>query len=680
MGYNVTAVEQNDPTLDNGPAYLLSGLSNTGYWYQAGLSWNWSPGQIPGIGFNMNYEVFAPSGSSIFPTSGGAGLMSFSGPINQGDRVLVRLYFANSNVIMAADDENTGSSASEVFSAGGGTYFVGLTGATANAHGFFTGLMTEWYHGTPFYGQEQKVVYSNSRVGLSSALMWVDEYNTMTNQTLFASTSSPISYSGTSTLQSFASHNATVYSNAHEFITGSLNIALTLNYSVYKGGTGYSAPILTYLSAGTQRTAQLNTYSATYFIDNGTHWSVSEPLPGSSSTQRWATGQPANGTANLSETVDFVYYRQFNVTFEYQVSGGASGYKAPTFSYDQFGSPRTTATGIDVWVDFGSFYNDTDPLVGSTSSEAWFSGGGGDIVQAPHGVVLVTYYISYRVVVNISLIGAYTYIPSGYMIRFTDPDGGTSLGTLGFRGGSPFWQEANSTYSFAQSQDSSERWIITSSNVPLNGTITGPINMTLQYSHQYYVAIQPNLAAGGSVSVLSGWYDSGTTLAAAATASPGWRFEGWNGTGSGSSSSSNGTVSFSAGAGATETAVFYPGLSITAAGSVNVEYQFGSTSGTVPAGSTSEIFVDPTSPLMLTATPTSLLYSFDGWSGASASGASSISLLVGEPQSITASSGYNYIPIVVIAALGGSIAVAWVVRGNRKKPANSPRLVGSQSA
>jgi hypothetical protein len=126
--------------------------------------------------------------------------------------------------------------------------------------------------------------------------------------------------------------------------------------------------------------------------------------------------------------------------------------------------------------------------------------------------------------------------------------------------------------------------------------------------------------------------------------------------------------------------VFYPGLSITAAGSVNVEYQFGSTSGTVPAGSTSEIFVDPTSPLMLTATPTSLLYSFDGWSGASASGASSISLLVGEPQSITASSGYNYIPIVVIAALGGSIAVAWVVRGNRKKPANSPRLVGSQSA
>ena len=110
MEYNVTAVEQNDPTLDNGPAYLLSGLSNSGYWYQAGLSWNWSPGQIPGIGFNMNYEVFAPSGRLDLPASSGAGLLSFSGPINQGDRVLVRLYFANSNVIMAADDENTGAS------------------------------------------------------------------------------------------------------------------------------------------------------------------------------------------------------------------------------------------------------------------------------------------------------------------------------------------------------------------------------------------------------------------------------------------------------------------------------------------------------------------------------------------------------------------------------------------
>ena len=169
---------------------------------------------------------------------------------------------------------------------------------------------------------------------------------------LFASTSSPISYSATSTLQSFAFHNATEYSNAHEFITGSLNIALTLNYSVYEAGSGYSAPVLTYVSGGVQRTATLNAYSATYFLDNGTRWSVPDRLPGSSSTQRWETGQPANGTASVSENVHFVYYRQNNITFEYRVIGG-SEHAPPTVTYDQFLSPKTTLVGIPVWVDAG---------------------------------------------------------------------------------------------------------------------------------------------------------------------------------------------------------------------------------------------------------------------------------------------------------------------------------------
>ncbi len=48
--YNVTAVQQTDPTLGTGPGYLLSGVSTTDFWYQVGLSWDWSPG----IGFAMS--------------------------------------------------------------------------------------------------------------------------------------------------------------------------------------------------------------------------------------------------------------------------------------------------------------------------------------------------------------------------------------------------------------------------------------------------------------------------------------------------------------------------------------------------------------------------------------------------------------------------------------------------
>ena len=119
LEYNVTAVEQTDPTLDTGPAYLLNGLSNNGYWYQVGLSYNWGPGQNPGTGFDMNYEVFDSFGNSIYPTQGG-GISSFSGPVNQGDTVVLNLYFGTSGqVAMIAEDLNTASYAEQTFSAEG---------------------------------------------------------------------------------------------------------------------------------------------------------------------------------------------------------------------------------------------------------------------------------------------------------------------------------------------------------------------------------------------------------------------------------------------------------------------------------------------------------------------------------------------------------------------------------
>src|SRR5579885_1564621 len=89
MAYNVTAVPQVDES-GYGPAYLLNGLSNTGYWYQVGLSYDWSG---IGTGFAMVYEIWDPSGKSIFPTTGGGGVQGFSGPVHAGDIVLLNLYF-----------------------------------------------------------------------------------------------------------------------------------------------------------------------------------------------------------------------------------------------------------------------------------------------------------------------------------------------------------------------------------------------------------------------------------------------------------------------------------------------------------------------------------------------------------------------------------------------------------
>ena len=220
LAFNVTAVIQVSGS-GYGPAYLLNGLSNTGYWYQVGLSYDWDG---PGTGFNMVYDIFNPSGTSIFPANGGGGLASFSGPVNSGDVVLLNLYFGNSTgmVIMYAYDWNTGASASETFSAEGATYFQGQNGySTLNSNGFFTGLMTEWYHVNPYYGSEQQVTYSEQGFQFASAWLWMLERNVNTGQSVFYyETQGPVGLS--SQPYSYTLDGAYGSISSNTFITGTL--------------------------------------------------------------------------------------------------------------------------------------------------------------------------------------------------------------------------------------------------------------------------------------------------------------------------------------------------------------------------------------------------------------------------------------------------------------------------
>ncbi len=220
LAYNVTAVAQSSGN-GYGPAYLLNGYSNTGYWYQVGLSYNWLPNQ----GWAVNYEVFDPNGRSIYPQNGGGGTLEFNGPINQGDKVLLNLYFSGGSVIMLAKDLNTGSSASTSYSAEGGSTFLGNPYAT-ETDGYFTGLMTEWYHSNSYYGNEQGVNYSVfGGVTNGAGWLWADEFycvdvSCYQKQNIFwNSTASPISFTGP--LYEFYSNGATEYANSQTYITGS---------------------------------------------------------------------------------------------------------------------------------------------------------------------------------------------------------------------------------------------------------------------------------------------------------------------------------------------------------------------------------------------------------------------------------------------------------------------------
>ena len=116
LSYNVTAVKQQDLN-GFGPAYLLNGLSNLGYWYQVGISWDWPfLGGGHSSGFGFNFEVFSFNGLLIFPQNAG-GLVNFSGSVNPGDNVGLSLMFNGANVTMQAVDWETSAVANIGYSA-----------------------------------------------------------------------------------------------------------------------------------------------------------------------------------------------------------------------------------------------------------------------------------------------------------------------------------------------------------------------------------------------------------------------------------------------------------------------------------------------------------------------------------------------------------------------------------
>lgn len=316
LAYTVTAVAQKG-TDNYGPAYLLNGLGNTGYWYQVGLSYNWDPSTA--AGFQLAYSVFDPSGNLVLPTTNGAGLAAIS-PVNPGDLVLLSLSFSNGNVIMQGTDQNTGAQAQETFTASGATAFSGNTSAPSNAQGFFSGLMTEWYHSSIYTGSEQGVTYTSQGASITSAWLWMDEFSVSSRgigSTVFSNfTNTPVTFTNPSTMQSLSSNGATVAANAMQFITGQLmpTVRLTFGYSVSGGAGNSTSPVLTYTNGGAVKTAVLTQTGQIFAFDSGTAWSITGQLPSSTVMERWITDQATMGTATSAQTINFVYSHQYYVT------------------------------------------------------------------------------------------------------------------------------------------------------------------------------------------------------------------------------------------------------------------------------------------------------------------------------------------------------------------------------
>ena len=663
LDYNVTAVAQTDAQ-GFGPGYLLNGLTDAGYWYQVGIAFDWpyqSGGYVPG--FHFLYEAFNDSGKSVFPAGGGGGLSNFTGPVNNGDAVLLQLTFSGGQMTFIAKDWNTGSAATESFPASG-SRFIGLE-SPSGPNGFFTGLMTEWYHANPFYSDEGETDYTNPSSQLTSATLWAEEFDANTSASLFGSSQS-YTFTDPYQLKVFSLEGATEYGDAYEFITGAMGRALlTLSYAVSGTGSGYLAPVLKYTWDGTQETADLTETPTSFIADKGSYWQVSAALPGGSRTERWMTDEQANGTAagDLSEAL--TYFHQFLMGFEYRADGGGTGYGPPQVTAVEFGSAATVGGNTSAWVDAGTSFSYPVLLQGSNSTTRWASQGYTATATGPADVS-VTYFRQVSLTIQYLIMGGGK--PTGPTLngsRFGEAVSAVVTNDTGY------FLDAGAQWSMGASLQGGgpqERWVATQDT---NGTLTEPTSLTVSYIHQYHIITNADPEAGGSsAGVPAVWADPGSDLQISATPSQGWEFGGWVGSGSGSYDGASNPASVVVTGPIVENATFYPGLTITAGADGSVTYSWQGGSGSVGAGETSAVYVPPGTDVRLESVP-STFYVFEGWEPGNVGSGPAISLRVDAPLSVSSS-----VSIDSRILIGGAIALTLIAtlaviaarRGRRASP------------
>ncbi|MCL4372413.1 hypothetical protein M1373_03795 [Candidatus Marsarchaeota archaeon] len=174
LEYNVTPLNQSN-IYGIGQGYLLNGLSNTGYWYQFGISYNWPlHANSHGNGFKIMSEVFYPNASSMNPN----GVVLNSINISSGNIVLLKMYFSGGNVVMSVYDWNTSFEKSISYPAYNATYFVGgpyrngINNGTSDKSGEFTGLMTEQYYDSGVVEKSKQVSYTAYNGIVYNAAIW----------------------------------------------------------------------------------------------------------------------------------------------------------------------------------------------------------------------------------------------------------------------------------------------------------------------------------------------------------------------------------------------------------------------------------------------------------------------------------------------------------------------------
>jgi len=421
-------------------------------------------------------------------------------------------------------------------------------------------------------------------------------------------------------------------------------VPLTFSYTA-TGGAPSTAPSITFTSSGAQKSSQLSSTPTTYLADYGTVWNVTNPLAGSTNTQRWETNQSASGVASIATSTAFVFYHQFSVNFTFVVHGG-SGFSPPRVNYSYFGSQSSGMANFSGWVDSGSPYSYQNPLGGNSSSERWEASSGTPGRVTASQSISPAFYHQFALTVSYQVSGGGTPLAP----TFSSVEFGSAYDVGMSTVPAQYWLDGGARWNATNplpGTPNEERWF---SESQASGTVDGGAALSIAYQHQFFVNI--SATAGGSTSVGSGWFNAGQAFVVKAEPSAGWALGSWRGIGDGSYSGISTIIPLTVNRGLSEQASFLPGLTLVASDGGTITASFAGSSQTIAGGRT--YYLPPGTNIAVSATPSFFLYQFNGWSGSNNSALSSFEFSMTTPLTYRAEFAFNYI---VLGAIAGIILV-----------------------
>ncbi|HVC26822.1 MAG TPA: hypothetical protein VND40_01550 [Nitrososphaerales archaeon] len=433
----------------------------------------------------------------------------------------------------------------------------------------------------------------------SESLVWLDSGSSWSVPAALSGSTPSERWEGSVTAGAATAGQTVALTYYHQF-------DITFSFSVVGGGAAYVAPVVQFTSFGAPVRGSQG------WVDAGTSYSFTNPLSGSTASERWFTSTQSS-VASAPGTASAVYYHQYAFTMNFTVSGGG-GYVNPRLNFTSLGGlsiASLNTTSGTVWMDSGAKWSASLLLPNSSPTERWVTKqvtSGTAIAPVVGGLL---YYHQYLGTLRYSVLGGGGSPPVPSLNY-------TSLADASFahlsESAATYWMDSGSSWATPLTTPGvqGERWL---SNVTAPLVASAPFVTDVQYAHQFYVEVGVSTPAGGQVANSNQWVNQQGSVNLNATAAQSWSFGYWKGATAFSYNGTTRLAMLTVLGPANETAIFFPGLTITADDQGSVAYSYGTISGTIPAGSNATIYPPLGRNVTLIAMPKTVSIKFQGWTG-----------------------------------------------------------------